>query len=541
MSNPRPYLLFVEANTDLVGLLRQLRKIKSERIVVSLPKRSLVGSQLITLKLLARQLATFGKDIVITSPDPITINLAKQADLSVDTTPTPAQQSKITTTPKIVTDDKPLPNRPAWMTFERKILAVAEDLATDDNPPVEKTTKSFWPKLTLPRWKISKPKFSLSRQHQITLAISAVGVAILGAVAALAMPQARIFLEVPSESYQRQFTLTLADEQDLQAAGHNILPGRFIEIAGEQVISFQATGENNLGEKASGQINIINYTAGIQGILANTRFQSAAGLVFRIKNEILVPPARGNTPGRAVVDAVADGGGAKYNLAAPTKLTIPGLGPTGVDLVYGEVVGNFTGGTDNIVRVVSQADIDTAKQEAAKTLFSVSESDLRKLLKRGEIIDPQFIQNDIINAIPSVAEGAQQDQFEVRVQSRSWTLALPDDSFATALANAASFEVPEGQSVTTKTLEQATVEPIEANFLTHRIDLLVSLNGRIGSRFDLSQLQRELTYQPLEAAEAKLKNQPGLTSSTIHLWPKFLTRLPLLPDNISIDIIYLGE
>ncbi len=545
MTNPRHQLLFIEANTDIVGVLSAIRKIKAAKLTLSLPPRSLVGSQLITLKLLAAELETLKKAVTIVSSDVATLHLATQAGLTIHAQASVTEQPAVVTSqPKVVSDQDvpvPAPTRPAWTTFERKILAVAEEADTaepDIDPPA-----SFWQRVRLPRWRVRLPQFRIAftRQHQIALALGAIGIAILGMVAALIMPQARVLLEVPSEVYQRQFTLTLADEQDLQAAGHNILTGRFIETSNEQVVSFTASGQANLGERANGQINIINYTSGIQGILANTRFQSSAGLIFRIKNEILVPPARGNTPGRAVVEAEADAGGAQYNLAAPNKLTIPGLGPTGVDLVYGEVVGSFVGGTDNIVGVVSQADIDQAKQEAAATLFTASEAELTRLLKRGEVLNADFIQNDIINAIPSVAEGAQQDSFEVRVQSRSWTLAMPRDSFASAIANAASFEVAEGQQVTTKTLTEAVVEPIESNFLTHRIDLLVKLDGRVGPRFDIAQLRREFTYQPLADVESQLKNQAGITFATITLWPRFLSRLPLLPDNIKIDIIYLGE
>ena len=85
------------------------------------------------------------------------------------------------------------------------------------------------------------------------------------------------------------------------------------------------------------------------------------------------------------------------------------------------------------------------------------------------------------------------------------------------------------------------MEPIEANFLTHRIDLLVKLDGRVGPRFDREAMRRAMTYRPLAEVEAELKSEPSLTTAAITLWPSFLTRLPLLPDSIDLDIIYLGE
>jgi hypothetical protein len=381
----------------------------------------------------------------------------------------------------------------------------------------------------------------LTRQHKITLGLVGLGLIILGSVSYFIVPRANIKLEVQSEPFAKQFALILADEQDLQAAGSNILAGRFLEVTQENVTTFPATGEKNNGQKAEGKITVVNHTGSIAGLLANTRFQADNGLVFRIKTEILVPAARNNSPGRATVDAISDEGGTKYNVTPSLKLSIPGLAGNAQALVYGEVATQFAGATDEITKIVSQEDIDKAKEEAAKNVFAATEAELNKQLKRNEEILPAFIQNDVVDAIPSVIAGAIKDTFEVRVQSRSWVVAIHKGDLNSAIANAAAFEVPEGKQITARTVETAEVATVEGNFLTHRINLLVSVDGRIGPQIDADTIITHLANQTPEAAKDYLQSLPNLASSSVTIWPSFIPRLPLIRNNLKLEIVYLGE
>src|SRR5690606_2474741 len=354
-------------------------------------------------------------------------------------------------------------------------------------------------------------------------------------------PKADVVIEVQSEAFQKQFSISLVDQQDVQAVGPNIVPGRFIEVTREHVATFKASGQENKGDKAKGQINIVNRTEGIQGILANTSFRTESGLVYRIKNEVLVPPARGATPGRAVVEAESEGGGTQYNVTSALTLSIPNLSEGLKPLLYGEVVGSFTGGTDNVVGVVSSEDIDAAKQEAAKNVFVSAETELAKQANRNEQFNPAFIQNDVIDAVPSVTPGAEQEEFEIRVQSRSWTIVIPKDSFSEALTNAASFEVDPDKQVTQSTLDEATIEPVESSFINHQIDLVVSLNGRVGPRLEVDEIRNQLIRQDVATAESIIKALPNVASGSVKLWPSFLQKIPIVANNVRVQIIYLGE
>lgn len=546
--------IYLETQDTVGEILTRIRQTPAQQITLVIPKRSVLLQGVLNLKLLKSRAELMEKKISIILDGGAGLNLVKEVGLPL-VNPAPR--------PKPVTAKIPVEDP----TIDEEVVAETEapspkrgfkrfklpEVAIPSWQPQQQALPGFpQPKFRLPKPTffpaafIKSPKWSnlglkFDRQHKIAALIVLFGLSVLATAAYFVVPKAYAALEVPSEPFSKQFSLILADQDDRKLAGPNIVPGRYIEVINEQVSTFPATGEKNRGATASGQITVINTTAAIQGLLANTRFQAANGLVFRTKAEILVPPARGRIPGRAAVDAVADEGGAKYNVASPLRLNIPGLGAAGEDVVYGEVSTTFTGGTDDIVKIVSEADVNKAKDEAAKNIFADAETKLRKQLKRDEEITSEFIQNDIIDALPSVSIGSARDQFEVRVQSRSWVLALPQDKIKRSLVSAASFEVPEGKQVTQRTIDNAKISVVESSFINHRIDLVVSLDGRIGPRLETKKIVSDLSSKRIDEARTYLGSISDITSSSVEIAPSFIKYVPLLQQNIKLQIIYNGE
>lgn len=541
----QPNTIYLEAVDDLSQVIMKIGRVKNPHLVLAFPKGALMMHSPLNLKVLKRWLDQTGRIAHISIADKVGTTIASQAGFQI-IAPTiePIATTESEAAEDIETDDAD-PTTPE-LSLSEDIEFIANTLPQDDQPitvpfvkrglGLAKTAGQMMRPPQLTNWKL---KFS--RQSKFTILFGCIGLVILGSVGYFAIPKATIRLEVQSEPFKKQFALIVADEQDSQAVGSNILTGRFLEVTRENVTSYSATGEKNNGAKAEGKIVVINHTGSIAGLLANTRFKAANGLIFRLKSEILVPPARGGTPGRATVEAVADEGGTKYNLTAPMKLTVPGLADNAQALVYGEISGTFTGGTDEITKIVSEEDINQAKEAAAKNVFAAAEAELQKQLKRNEEIISSFIQNDVVDAIPSVTAGATKDQFEVRVQSRSWVIAIPKNKLNDAIFNAAVFEVPESKQITDATVKSAKVDVTEGNFLTHRIHLAISLDGRVGPQLNTDDIIANLANQPVASAKNYLQGLTTITSSSVDVWPKIISRVPLLRNNIKLSVIYLGE
>ncbi|MCC6290916.1 hypothetical protein IT398_02530 [Candidatus Nomurabacteria bacterium] len=91
----------------------------------------------------------------------------------------------------------------------------------------------------------------------------------------------------------------------------------------------KVSGTEKVSRSASGQIVIYNnYSSAAQKLIANTRFQTENGKVYRIRDAITVPGTKivnGKvTPGSVETTVYADAPGADYNGEA-TDFTIPGF------------------------------------------------------------------------------------------------------------------------------------------------------------------------------------------------------------------------
>lgn len=111
----------------------------------------------------------------------------------------------------------------------------------------------------------------------------------------------------PSTLTYQIITLTVADSETVEATG---------------VVATKP-------QKASGQITIFNsYGTASQTLVANTRFETADGLIYRIQNATSIPgytTSDGKTvPGSVTVTVVADQVGSKYNIDT-VDFTIPGF------------------------------------------------------------------------------------------------------------------------------------------------------------------------------------------------------------------------
>lgn len=136
--------------------------------------------------------------------------------------------------------------------------------------------------------------------------------------------------------------------------------------------------------KSSGKIVIYNnYSTEPQRLIRNTRFESAAGKIYRINQSVTVPGKTGSTPGSVEVTVYADSFGADYN-SAPTDFTIPGFkGAPQFSTFYARSNGPLSGGASGNASMASLSDVNAAKDELALKLAEEMKTALSKVNEKG--------------------------------------------------------------------------------------------------------------------------------------------------------------
>ena len=148
-----------------------------------------------------------------------------------------------------------------------------------------------------------------------------------------------------------------------------------LESTGERQV--KATGQVEVEEQATGVIEIVKTTPGAERLIKNTRFRTKDGLIFRIKESVVVPGVVKNADGKLVpgtirAEAFADDVGEEYNVPLGTTFDIPGFQENGYDALYKAITGRvaepFTGGFKGPQYKVDETEMAKANQELEKEL-----------------------------------------------------------------------------------------------------------------------------------------------------------------------------
>jgi len=217
----------------------------------------------------------------------------------------------------------------------------------------------------------SRPHFSFS--SVVHLFLSRVFLMILGGafiilalILYVTLGSASLAIKPHKQDVDLKFKVSAGTEISAVDAATNKIPGQKINFTKEESGDFEATGQKDVAQKASGKVTIYNKGASAQKLVATTRLQSQGGLIFRIPESVTVPPATGSgsgmTPGKIESRVYADRPGAEYNVA-PGNFTIPGFKDTpSFALFYATSTVAMSGGSIGPSKVVTQSDYVNAQK-----------------------------------------------------------------------------------------------------------------------------------------------------------------------------------
>ncbi|HIP33930.1 MAG TPA: hypothetical protein EYG89_04245 [Bacteroidia bacterium] len=121
-------------------------------------------------------------------------------------------------------------------------------------------------------------------------------------------------------------------------------------------------------EKATGKIKIINNTTRVQKLRKETRFE-VAGKIFKTYKSVTIPAKTS-----VVKDAFADEPGESYNLKKGLKMVVPGFKEAkdmdSYKKIVGEIAEDFTGGFVGKKDIPDKIDLEKKKNELMKEMES---------------------------------------------------------------------------------------------------------------------------------------------------------------------------
>jgi hypothetical protein len=274
--------------------------------------------------------------------------------------------------------------------------------------------------------------------------IAALSIVALSVLLLLALRDTRVVVEPRSHSVTFNAETEYIAFPALGAATDTLAYAvESFEIEDSEVVPTQGTV--TVEEKASGTITVYNESSDSPiRLIANTRFETPDGLVFRSPAAISVPGRRGETPGQVRITVIADQPGEPYNIDVIDRFTLPGLaGSPEFNTIYARSMTPMAGGFSGQRPAVAPVDMQRAMADVRTRLTETSHQQARAIAGTGRIALSEMLEISFQD-LPQTAEAGGGARVHQRAIVR--VPVFEASAFAEAIARGVSADA-EGASI----------------------------------------------------------------------------------------------
>ncbi len=568
-------VLYADIDDEITTLYDKIRPLKMKNIYIVVPQRSILFQSVVNLKILKRKMEDDGKLLYLITNDKNGIYMAAQIGIPVYNREAEGKPVLFSTE---VTDEKlkitPLKasvnslEEDAPTRMSEKKISISEILQkfkgfkkTLDIKKIESQPKKDKPKS---KFVIVAP----NRQALIGLIVATLCVLLV--VVYIALPGVTIYVTPAASVLEKSVNITLADAQknaaELQAKDPHMIASYPIETTVTKTITHYATGKkiSEKGANASGKIMIYNLSNNSWPLIAQTRFQTKEGIVFRIPNGTTVPPASSTGPGKIEAfvsadptDAYGSIVGAKGNIG-PTRFSLPGLRDDSKSKIYAENTAPMAGGITDYVSFVSDKDIEAAKSRAKDEVLKDAIQELKLVMQDkaklagGDSSKYSLLEGDgaieigdvSINA-PTDITNKEMNQFNVTANVHVKGLYYDSNEMISILVQELEMKKSPQKKLLRINEDSSTYRIFQKDAASGKVKLTANIKGieeysidptsDNGAKF-LEKIRQHIVGKNITEAKNYIQNLPEINKVEIESWPAWAPTIPGLAENIDFQV-----
>lgn len=556
--------VYIDVDDEITTIIDKVRSSSDRIVALVLPKRATVFQSIVNLKLLKRSADEAKKHLVLITTEAGLLPLAGTVGLYVAKN----LQSKPEIPPvaSAIGDDEVIEepededtaytaenagNKPVGELAAASGAAAGaaaadggiETLALDDDDealPEEAgagTTTGGAAKTAVKKdKKLKVPNFNRFRALIILgvllLILLGVGIYVVAAV----LPKANITIKTDASDVNSSLDLTLDTTTDSLDKTTMTVPAKTEQDQKTQSQQVAATGSKNNGDQATGSVTMSAQECGVAmqasdvpagtGISANGETyitqEDTSFSPTKIKNGCISFQADSSTKIKA------QSPGTKYNTDS-TTFTVAGRSDVSAS-------GSADGGTDDIVKVVQQSDIDSAQQKLAKVDADSIKSSLSDKLKQdGLYALPATFDAGTPSVTTSSAVGDQADNVTVTATYTYTMYGTAQKNLDTLLDDDIKSQVDTSkETILTNGLDQAQVKVLSSAATSKKISLQTT--GTVGPDLHLNDIKKQAAGKKTGDVVPQIKNLPGVTDVEVHLSPFWVSSVPHNTSKITVTV-----
>lgn len=556
--------IFLDKDDDLNKAVDTLISSPAEKIILNIPKNSVLGLSVHNFQVLERESETAGKELAIESVDERILELASLATIPAvnpvfktkekavaDVLPAepsdesveekeeekPARKSgRKKAAKKTVSDEKNVPIRVGKGRKKKEAEAEAAPIEMMEDivprrepapePPEPEEPVEYVPSRQVEE-KVEK-RTRRGRWFWTKAFLTLVAIGVVGYLAAaFVLPRVSINVSIKKTSVPFSYAVAVNTATGGPSVSGNTvnLPGELSVAKKNLTMSFPATGRSTTSTKSRGTIIIHNDYSQNQTLIATTRFESPEGKIFRLVKQAVVP--KGKT---LEAEVVADKPGPDYNVPPSQTWQIPGFtGKPQYGKIYGETKTSMTGGAEGEQTIPSADDIKKGRAEIEEALLDA-------LRSQTTILDSENLKLlDNASAFSTTTESINQSldgegNFSIFAAGELRRLVFDEDMLKTAVFS----------ELATSTMRMK-IDEFSLDYGTSTVELaLGTMSFRVSGSLvyepdlDLEAFKGEILGLDSASLKEKIFALPELEKANISFWPFWVNSVPNRLSKVSI-------
>ena len=541
-------VIYIDLEDDITAIISKVNASAEKIVALVPPKRTGVLQSAVNLKLLQKGGLEKGKRIVLITNDkslialaagiklPVAKNLQSKPEIPTVASPD-LDENDVINGADLPVGDFANKTNPAAPTTPADDISNKVDFADQAKPaptPAKKAAKgSLGSKIKIPDFNTFRKKLFLIGGGVVLLVIFLIWALVIA-------PTATITINAKTTAVNIDRTLSLRPDAEASKPAELMLKPTSKQVKKSASAEFDATGTKQIGEKAKGNITINNaQDSDAVNVPAGTTFTAANGKTFTSTTGATVPGAKVVSgqiqPGQTSVSVTATAVGPDYNVA-PQAYTISGYGNLSAS---GDTM---SGGTSQEVKVVSQGDVDKAKDSLSQQDAGSGKDELRKQFGSEYIIIEESFTTETGSPAASPAVGEQAQKGKVTVETTYTMLGLQREDAKQIIGDVLKDALDDkpNQSIFSDGSNTISFQAFQKSSNGTYSARLVT-TGYIGTTIDTKKLAEEVKGKRYGEIEQIANSITGVDKVDIKFSPFWVTSAPSNTDKINIRFTVVND
>lgn len=533
-------VIYIDVEDDITAIIGKVKSSKSKIVALVPPKRIGVLQSAVNLRLIERAASTNDKRMVIITGNKALQSLAASAKIPVaknlQSKPELADIAALS-----VDDDNdiidgselPIGDHARMSGDELAPKSTKKVPVVSDQPSSEPIATTSTATKNIARPKAKVPNFNTFRKKLVFGILAAILLIAFGIWAIWFAPRATVYVTAETTETSVNEALTISGDSD-NDINTKTLRASTQTITKDVSIDFDATGSKDIGKKASGQIVFNNCEENDVTIPAGTTV-SAAGKSYITGESVTAPAGRGGFNGcsqagkSGSVSITASNRGSDYNMPGGTTFDVSGYSNNSTARYFNATsTTSISGGSNEVIKVVSDKDISDAKQELRRDNADQYREELAEQFDENVIVLTDTFDVDLSEVESSPAQGDKASNGKAKLAgkvtytmlgvSRSEIGSYLDDYFAKQLEGNKDQRVYENGS---KDAEFNTVETADGKVTANLV-----ATGKIGPKIEDSKIKDIAKGKRYGEIQSEVESIQGVNDVDVKYWPFWVSSAP---------------